>query len=76
MCVAVDPDAFPEILKRQIADPNVVFIGHVKEAEFNTGSIDKLRRFAESQGYSMSFHRVFSDYNGRPIIEVFKLGRS
>ena len=76
MCVAVDPDAFPEILKRQIADPNAVFIGHVKEAEFNTGSIDKLRRFAESQGYSMSFHRVFSDYNGRPIIEVFKLGRS
>jgi hypothetical protein len=75
MCVAVDADESPEILKRQIADPNAVFIGHVKEAEFNTGSSEKLLRFAQQQGYSPSFHRVFFDYNGRPIIQVFKLAR-
>jgi hypothetical protein len=73
MCVAVDPEAAPEILKRQIADPNAVFMGHVKGVEFNADSNSKLLHFAASQGYSMSFHRIFSDYNGRPIIEVFKL---
>lgn len=75
MCVAVDPEAAPEILKRQIADPNALFIGHVKGLEFNPGSTDKLMEFAKAEGYSMSFHRVFPDYNGRPIIEVFKLFR-
>ena len=75
MCVAVDADTAPDILKRQIADPNAVFMGHVKGMEFDAGATGKLMRFAEAQGYSQSFRRVFFDYNGRPIIEVFKLSK-
>jgi uncharacterized protein (DUF1684 family) len=75
MCVAVDPDSAPEILKRQIADPNALFMGHVKGAEFTPGSTEKLLGFAQSQGYAVSFRRIFSDYNGRPIIDVFKLAK-
>jgi hypothetical protein len=32
-------------------------------------------KLATSEGYRQSDQRVFYDYNGRPVIEVFKLFR-
>ena len=31
--------------------------------------------FARQAGYAKSYEHVFYDYNGRPIIEVFKLSK-
>lgn len=76
VCVTGNPERDPTAVRRQLADPNMVFIAHTKGLEFNAGEAERFVEFAKSEGYSKSDQRVFYDYNGRPIIEIFKLFRS
>ena len=57
----------------QLAQTNTVFITHTKEAEIQPGSTSDYVSFAIAEGYQKTDARIFNDYNGRPIIEVFRL---
>jgi hypothetical protein len=77
LCNAVDPQQDAETAKRQVADPAIVYIAHVKGAEMlPAGLTERFVAFAEAEGYRKRNQRTFHDYNGRPIIEIFKLFRS
>jgi hypothetical protein len=76
LCNAVDPQQDAETAKRQLADPDIVYISHVKGAEIMPGGLtERFVAFADAEGYRKSNQRTFHDYNGRPIIEIFKLFR-
>ena len=76
LCSAVDPQQDAATAKRQLTDPDMVYITHVKGAEMMRGGLtERFVAFAESEGYRKRNQRVFHDYNGRPIIEIFKLFR-
>ena len=76
LCSAVDPQQDAETAKRQLSDPEMVYIAHVNGAEMLPGGLsERFVAFAASEGYRKRNQRVFHDYNGRPIIEIFKLFR-
>jgi hypothetical protein len=75
LCIAVDPEQDAETAKRQLADPDIVYITHTKGSEIAPGLTERFVAFAESAGYRKRNQRTFHDYNGRPIIEIFKLFR-
>jgi hypothetical protein len=76
MCVTGSPEREPAVVRRQLADSNMVYIAHTKDHEFNPGEAEQFLHFANSEGYSKSDPHLFYDYNGRPMIEVFKLAKS
>jgi hypothetical protein len=74
MCDGVqDPERNLETFRRQIADPGTVFLNHTRGNEIQPDRVAKFLAAAEKTGYRKTSQRVFYDYNGRPIIEVFKL---
>jgi hypothetical protein len=75
VCAAVDAKADPETAKRQIAVPGIVYMTHTEPNRLQPELTTAFLKVATSEGYRQSDQRVFYDYNGRPIIEVFKLFR-
>lgn len=74
MCDGVqDAERDAEIFRRQIADPETVFLNHTRGNEMQPSRVEKFLAAIEKAGYRKTSERVFYDYNGRPIIEVFKL---
>jgi hypothetical protein len=74
MCDGVhDPEREPEMFHRQIADRGTVFLNHTRGNEIQPDRVAKFLAAAEKSGYRKASERVFYDYNGRPMIEVFKL---
>jgi hypothetical protein len=75
LCDAVDPSADPITARRQIATKGVLYMTHTSGNRVRTDLTDRFLALAEAEGYRRTDERVFYDYNGRPIIEVFKLFR-
>lgn len=75
LCNAADPDHDLPFFRRQAGNPNFVFLTHTKGNEFRPGLTERFLARAKAEGFAPSFRKVFYDYNGRPIIEVFKLFR-
>jgi 4-amino-4-deoxy-L-arabinose transferase-like glycosyltransferase len=73
LCAGVEPEAEPEIFRRQLDLPNTLFIRHVEKQDVEAGRADRFVKAAEQAGYTQTSERVFYDYNGRPMIEIFKL---
>lgn len=75
MCVGAEEHESPHVLKGQLEDPDIVFIKHADGQEVEPGRATNFLQRARAQGYEKTSQRIFHDYNGRPIIEVFKLFR-
>jgi hypothetical protein len=73
LCNAADPATDPVSAKRQIALPGIVYMTHTKGNQLSPELTERFVALAETEGYRKTEERVFYDYNGRPIIEVFKL---
>lgn len=74
-CEAVDPESDLETAKRQISNREIVFMAHTPGNEIQPERTDRFMKFAVAEGYRKTEERIFYDYNGRPMIEVFKLFR-
>jgi hypothetical protein len=75
-CSLEDPRQSPVEFQKAIEIPDMLFMTHVTGLEFDAGANERFFAAAKSYGYSPASRRVFYDFNGRPIIEVFKLFRS
>ena len=53
-----------------------MFIRHVEGQDVESGRADHFVEAAAEAGYEKSSRQVFYDYNGRPMIEIFKLLQS
>ncbi|HYP07516.1 MAG TPA: glycosyltransferase family 39 protein [Bryobacteraceae bacterium] len=73
MCAAPDPAADPDAVKEQIRTPGIVYITHTEANRLYPEITKGYLSIAESEGFRIAESRVLHDYNGRPIIEVFKL---
>ena len=76
LCAGVEPEREPGIFRRQLDLPDTVFIRHVEGQDVEAGRADSFVDAAAVAGYEKSSRRVFYDYNGRPMIEIFKLSQS
>ena len=74
-CAAVDPAADAVAARRQLAIPDVVYMTHTSASRVWPDLTKRFMALAETEGYRKTEERIFYDYNGRPIIEVFKLFR-
>ena len=74
LCVADDPvsDDAKKYAALQIADPAKIFISHTDGHEFNRGAANRLQAFAAERGYRTADHRIYKDFNGRPMVQTFR----
>ena len=75
VCTAADATSEAESAKRQMALPDVVYMTHTKANQLQPELTKSFLALAASEGYRTTAERVFYDYNGRPMIEIFKLFR-
>jgi hypothetical protein len=75
LCAAVDPAADAETAKRQMAVSDIVYVTHVEGQRLFPEVTERFMAVAGTEGFRRSEARVFHDYNGRPMIEFFKLKR-
>ena len=75
LCAGADPAIDAAAAKRQMALENVLFMTHTSGNRVWPELTDHFMSVAVAEGYRKKDERVFYDYNGRPIIEVFKLYR-
>jgi hypothetical protein len=79
---AADPFsmATPDVQQRyfidkMFADPEGLFIGHVREREVFTGVDERFTAAAAASGYRKEIVRTISDSNDRAVFEIFRLRR-
>jgi hypothetical protein len=59
-------------LREMLADPNALFLDHVREHEIFPEVGVRLDRAARSLGYRKEVVRTVADSNGRPMFEILR----
>jgi hypothetical protein len=59
-------------LAAMLADPQSIFVGHVREREAFQGVDERLDRFADAGGYRKQILQTVADSNGRPVFEILR----
>ena len=75
VCAAVDAAADPAGAKSQMAISDIVYMTHTSPNRLEPQRTESFVALATAEGYRKTEERVFYDFNGRPMIEVFKLFR-
>jgi 4-amino-4-deoxy-L-arabinose transferase-like glycosyltransferase len=70
-----DPSQVPSMVRDQLSESDAVYITHTRDYLLEKESAERFLAFAESEGYEKTNPRIYYDYNGRPIIEVFRLSK-
>lgn len=65
-------DAQRRQIDYMLHDPSGIFLDHVQEREFFSGTGERLARFAQTEGYGKETIRLVRDSNGRAIFELFR----
>lgn len=69
-----DPTTDHAAIRRWLADPHGLFVGHTREREVFKGAGQRLEQEAQRDGYRKQLLRTLPDSTGRPVFELFRFG--